>query len=80
MGQKKAAAAGAAAAAAAPTDHSSAARPRVKKKHDAAQDGMLRKADKAMDPRFAAAQTDPRFERFPDKRRTVKVDPRFAGA
>lgn len=42
-------------------------------------DTKKKQATRPMDPRFAAAQTDPRFERFPDRRRTVKIDPRFAG-
>jgi len=31
------------------------------------------------DPRFAAALTDPRFQRFPKSQRTVDIDERFAG-
>lgn len=42
-------------------------------------DSKKKQAARPMDPRFSAAQTDPRFERFPDRRRTVKIDPRFAG-
>lgn len=33
-----------------------------------------------VDPRFAALQTDPRFERFPAPRKAVTIDDRFAGA
>ena len=32
------------------------------------------------DPRFKAALTDPRFQRFPKSQRTVDIDERFAGA
>ena len=32
-----------------------------------------------MDPRFAALQTDPRFERFPAPGKSVTIDERFAG-
>jgi hypothetical protein len=32
-----------------------------------------------VDPRFAALQTDPRFERFPAPRKAVTIDERFAG-
>lgn len=32
-----------------------------------------------VDPRFAALQTDPRFERFPAPRKAVSIDDRFAG-
>lgn len=42
-------------------------------------DNQPKKSLRPIDPRFAAAHTDPRFERFPDRRRTVKIDPRFAG-
>ena len=33
----------------------------------------------AVDPRFAAARTDPRFQRFPKSQRKVEIDERFAG-
>lgn len=33
----------------------------------------------AQDPRFAAALTDARFQRFPKKRQTVAIDERFKG-
>lgn len=33
-----------------------------------------------VDPRFAALQTDSRFERFPAPRKAVTIDDRFAGA
>ncbi len=40
-----------------------------------------RSADGALsDPRFVAALTDPRFQRFPKSQRTVDIDERFAGA
>ena len=32
------------------------------------------------DPRFKAALTDPRFQRFPKSQRTVDIDERFEGA
>lgn len=32
-----------------------------------------------VDPRFAAAQTDPRFQRFPKAERKVDIDERFGG-
>lgn len=32
-----------------------------------------------VDPRFAAARTDPRFQRFPKSQRKVEIDDRFAG-
>ena len=35
--------------------------------------------DSALDPRFAAARTDPRFQRFPKSQRKVDIDERFAG-
>lgn len=37
-------------------------------------------ANKPVDPRFAAVQTDPRFQRFPAPRKPVTIDERFAGA
>ena len=33
----------------------------------------------AADPRFAAVQYDPRFQRFPKAKSKVQVDERFAG-
>lgn len=36
-------------------------------------------AGAAADPRFAAVQYDPRFQRFPRAKSTVQVDDRFAG-
>lgn len=35
--------------------------------------------NKPVDPRFAAVQTDPRFQRFPAPRKPVTIDERFAG-
>ena len=31
------------------------------------------------DPRFAAARSDPRFQRFPKRQKKVDIDQRFAG-
>lgn len=44
----------------------------MKKKRETVGDGEL-------DPRFAAARTDPRFQRFPKSQRKVEIDERFAG-
>ena len=33
----------------------------------------------AIDQRFAAVQTDPRFQRLPKAQRTVQIDDRFKG-
>ena len=38
------------------------------------------KAAGAVDARFAAVHTDPRFQRFPRKQRHVEIDKRFAGS
>ncbi len=72
--------AAAAAPAAAAPDRAHASKPKGKKMQNFAEIVTKKSADEPMDPRFAAAQTDPRFERFPDKRREITIDPRFAGA
>jgi len=43
-----------------------------KRSHDAA-------TGTAADPRFAAVQYDPRFQRFPKNKSKVQVDDRFKG-
>ena len=45
----------------------------------AALGGPAPKAASAVDERFSAVHTDPRFQRFPRKQRHVEIDERFAG-
>ena len=45
----------------------------------AAPGGSAPKAASAVDERFSAVHTDPRFQRFPRKQRHVEIDERFAG-
>ena len=80
MGKKRGASAAGAMPAAAPPDHVPVGKQTASNKQDSTGSVMAERAQKPIDPRFAAMQTDPRFERFPDKRRIIKFDPRFAGA
>lgn len=80
MGKNKGANAAGAVPAAAPPDRVPVGKQEASNRQNITGSVMGEKSQKPIDPRFAALQTDPRFERFPDKRRIIKFDPRFAGA